>query len=126
MAQALWWHGEISAFRIEDVGEREHAFKAYRDGSGVGQSDLEGKSRFFKITGLKTDDLRSAVIHTRQKPGTSERRTCKTLGVTRSTQHYKSAPRDDDEGLRLALIRLAKQYGRYGYPLTGRRCLERI
>jgi len=115
MAQALWWHGEVSAFGIKGVGEREYASEADRDGSGIGQGDIEGKSGFFKTTGLKTDNLRCAVIHTRQKLGTSERRTCKTLGIARSTQHYKSAPKDDEEGLRLALIRLAKQYGRYGY-----------
>jgi len=38
------------------------------------------------------------------------------LGAARSTQRYKTAsPKDDDDSLRLALIRLAKQYGRYGY-----------
>jgi len=50
----------------------------------------------------------------RQKLGASERQTCRTLGVARSTQRYQSIPRDDDS-LRLALIRLAKRYGRYGY-----------
>jgi len=35
--------------------------------------------------------------------------------MARSSQQYKSRPRQDDDGLRLALIRLAKQYGRYGY-----------
>jgi len=34
--------------------------------------------------------------------------------VARSTQRYKASP-EDDESLRLALVRLAKQYGRYGY-----------
>jgi len=34
--------------------------------------------------------------------------------VARSTHQYRSAPQDDD-ALRLALIGLAKQYGRYGY-----------
>ena len=34
--------------------------------------------------------------------------------MARSTQRYKIAPKDD-EALRLAMIRLAKQYGRYGY-----------
>jgi len=115
MAQALWRYGEIPAFRIEGFGEREHASEANCHRSGAGQDYLEGKFGFFKTTGLKTDDLRCAVIHTRQKLGTSERRTCKTLGVARSTQHYKSVPKDDEEDLRLALIRLAKQYGRYGY-----------
>ena len=34
--------------------------------------------------------------------------------MARSTQHYRAVPKDDDR-LRLALIRLAKAYGRYGY-----------
>ncbi len=36
------------------------------------------------------------------------------IGLARSSLQYRSAPRDDD-ALRLAVIRLAKQYGRYGY-----------
>jgi putative transposase len=54
------------------------------------------------------------VIHTRQKLATSERRTCRVVGLARSSLHYQPANRDD-AALRLALIRLAKQYGRYGY-----------
>ena len=53
-------------------------------------------------------------MHARQKLGTSERRTCQVTGLARSTLQYQPAPKDDD-ALRLALIRLAKQYGRYGY-----------
>ena len=51
----------------------------------------------------------------RQKLATSERRTCKTVGMARSTQQYKARKAPDDEALRLDLIRLAKQYGYYGY-----------
>ena len=40
------------------------------------------------------------------------------IGVARSTLHYKPPPQDDDR-LRLALVRLAKQYGRYGYRKVG-------
>lgn len=54
------------------------------------------------------------MIHTRQKLRTSERRTCPTLGLARSTLQYRSTVHDDDT-LRRALIRPAKQYGRYGY-----------
>ena len=57
-------------------------------------------------------------MHVRQKLGTSERRTCREIGVARSTQQYKSKAQSDDD-LRLALIRLAKQYGRYGYRKVG-------
>jgi len=38
-----------------------------------------------------------------------------TVGVARSTQRYSTAEPKDDGSLRLALIRLVKQYGRYGY-----------
>ena len=54
----------------------------------------------------------------RQKLGTSERRSCDVIGVARSTQQYKPAEYNDDK-LRLALIRLAKQYGLYGYRKVG-------
>ena len=54
------------------------------------------------------------MIHTRQKLNTSERRTCAVLSVSRSSLHYKAKFQDND-ALRLAMIRLAKQHGRYGY-----------
>ena len=56
------------------------------------------------------------VIHARQKLGVSERRACSVTGISRSTMRYQGVPRDDD-ALRLDLIRLAKQYGRYGYRM---------
>ncbi|WP_446719152.1 IS3 family transposase [Halocynthiibacter sp. C4] len=58
--------------------------------------------------------MSQAVIHTRQRLNISERRTCAVLGRSRSSLHYQTKVRDD-EALRLAVIRLAKQYGRYGY-----------
>ncbi len=64
------------------------------------------------------DDLRGAVIQARQKLGTSERRTCQVLGIARRTLRYEVRAKDEDD-LRLALIRLAKQYGRYGYRKVG-------
>jgi putative transposase len=36
------------------------------------------------------------------------------MGLARSTKQYKVTPKDDD-ALRLAMIRLAKQYARYRY-----------
>ena len=67
------------------------------------------RKRFAEEAAL--DLLRQTVIHVRQKLDTSERRTCKMIGLARSTLRYQTTPKDDDE-LRLALIRLAKQYGR--------------
>ena len=72
----------------------------------TGQADFEREPWFFEAQGLTKDQQRQAVIHTRQKLNTSERRTCKVLGVARSTWNYKPA-QQDDEALRLAMIKLA-------------------
>jgi len=45
----------------------------------------------------------------------SERRACKVLGQHRSTQRKKPTKWASDEALTEAIIRLACQYGRYGY-----------
>ena len=58
--------------------------------------------------------MRQAIVHTRQKLNTSERRTCLLLGMSRFSFRYQARPNNDEE-VRLAMIRLAKQYGRYGY-----------
>ncbi|MGI9481366.1 MAG: IS3 family transposase [Hyphomicrobiales bacterium] len=55
------------------------------------------------------------MVHVRQKLATSERRTCRVVGVARSTMHYKAVSKDGEDALRLAMVRLAKQYRRYGY-----------
>ncbi len=50
----------------------------------------------------------------------SERRICRALGINRSMLRYVPQPRDDETPLRQAIIRLAAQYGRYGYrQITG-------
>ena len=68
----------------------------------------------FKAEGLTVDGLRQAVTHIRQKLNTSERRTCLVLRLSHFSLRYRERPTSDDE-LRVAMIRLAKQYGRYGY-----------
>lgn len=50
-----------------------------------------------------------------QRYGISERRACKALGVSRSVQRYEKRKADDEAQLRADIIRLAHQYGRYGY-----------
>jgi len=45
----------------------------------------------------------------------SERRACKVLGQTRSSQRYQETTDPWDEKLRAEIIRLASEYGRYGY-----------
>jgi hypothetical protein len=47
--------------------------------------------------------------------GHAERRICRALHVTRSSVRYVPQPRGDEAPLTQAVIRLASQYGRYGY-----------
>jgi len=47
--------------------------------------------------------------------GVSERRACRTLGQARSTQRRVPQPRADEAPLTEAVVRLAGEYGRYGY-----------
>jgi transposase InsO family protein len=55
------------------------------------------------------------VAHVRSRLGCSERRVCRALGIGRSTVRYVPQPRPDEGPLRQAVVRLAAQYGRYGY-----------
>ena len=45
----------------------------------------------------------------------SERRACRVLGQPRTTQRYAAMARSDENALTAAIVRLASQYGRYGY-----------
>ena len=47
--------------------------------------------------------------------GVSERRACRVLGQCRATQRYSPRKEEDEERLRSDVIRLASEYGRYGY-----------
>ena len=50
----------------------------------------------------------------------SERRACRVLGQTRSTQRYDRVVADDEARLRARIVELASEYGRYGYRrITG-------
>jgi hypothetical protein len=50
----------------------------------------------------------------------SERRVCRALGISRSSIRYLPQPRSDEGPLRASILRLASQYGRYGYrQITG-------
>ncbi|MDD3021922.1 MAG: IS3 family transposase [Alphaproteobacteria bacterium] len=58
---------------------------------------------------------REAVIYAQQKLGVTERRACAALGQSRGLQRRKKIRPDDEAALTADIIRLASQYGRYGY-----------
>ena len=63
---------------------------------------------------------RDAVALVRSKHRYSERRICRALGIGRSMLRYVPQLRHDETPLRQSIIRLAAQYGRYGYrQITG-------
>ena len=55
------------------------------------------------------------MVHLQDRLGISERRACHVVGQHRSTQRKPPQVREDEESLTEAIIRLATQYGRYGY-----------
>ena len=72
--------------RLKEVEkENQHLRRAVSDLT-LDKLVLKESLDFFKAESLTTTDLRQAVIHVRQKLGTSERRTCREIGVARSTQ----------------------------------------
>jgi transposase InsO family protein len=50
-----------------------------------------------------------------QRYGVSERHACSALGVHRSSLHRPPKRADDEDALTKDILRLAQQYGRYGY-----------
>ena len=54
-------------------------------------------------------------MHVRENYPISERRACDVLGQPRTTQRYQAITAPDENALTAAIIRLASQYGRYGY-----------
>jgi putative transposase len=55
------------------------------------------------------------VAYVRSRLGISERRACRVIGQPRATQRHRPARRGDEKYLRDEVIRLAREYGRYGY-----------
>ena len=53
--------------------------------------------------------------HAVEELGVSERRACRVLGQHRSTQRQVPTTPDDEAALTAEIIKLARQYGRYGY-----------
>jgi len=51
----------------------------------------------------------------------SERRACQLVCQPRGTQRYQPTQREDEDRLTQAIVSLASQYGRYGYPPQRRR-----
>ena len=58
---------------------------------------------------------RRCVEHLQSTLGVSERRACRVIGQHRSTQRKRPNGRAGEDALTKAIIRLAEQYGRYGY-----------
>ena len=54
-------------------------------------------------------------MHVRESLGVSERRSCRVIGQHRSTQRKRPQEKVDDELLTRDIIKLAREYGRYGY-----------
>ena len=54
-------------------------------------------------------------MHVRQSLGVNEHRSCRVIGQHRSTQRKRPQEKVDEELLTRDIIKLAREYGRYGY-----------
>ena len=64
---------------------------------------------------ISPDRKRKAVQQSIQAQDVSERRACRVVGQSRTTQQYNKRPADDEEYLTSRIIEQASRYGRYGY-----------
>jgi len=64
------------------------------------------------------------VDHVRSQLPVSERRACAVVGQSRATQRRQPKVRADEAALTEAIVRLASQYGRYGYRRIRRLLLD--
>ena len=55
------------------------------------------------------------MMHVKKELGFSERRICKVIKVHRSSFRYKPVSRDFDNKVKERVIKIASEYGRYGY-----------
>jgi transposase InsO family protein len=55
------------------------------------------------------------VRHAQHTLSVSERRACRVVGQCRATQQYLPTQPEDEDRLRIRVIALAREYGRYGY-----------
>ncbi len=64
---------------------------------------------------------RAGVKHAVETLGVSERFACRVLGQHRVTQRREPRTAGDEAALTADIIELARQYGRYGYPILAPR-----
>lgn len=63
---------------------------------------------------ISPDKRRQAVEQVQEVLDVSERRVCRVLGQSRSTQRYKKRVAKDEDILTSRIVALASEYGRYG------------
>ena len=103
-------------------GRPGQAAEATREGERPAQEDCGGKGAgSFDPEGscggklLSPARRRDAVEHVRRRLGVSERRACRVLKQSRTTQRYVPRQPDDEQVLTERIVNLAREYGRYGY-----------
>ena len=115
LAEGIRWRSDGSGKASEGTGAGERPVEEAGGRGGAGQGDSPG-SRFGKL--LSPANRLRTVEHVREAPGrdvVSERRACRVLGQSRSTQRRTAHVPDDEPHLVSRMIELASEYGRYGY-----------
>ena len=98
--------------KAQGNGERKYTAEEAGSRPLSGQCYSQGSPRK-KI--ISPDRKRQSVKQAIQILDVSERRACRVVGQSRTTQRYNKRPADDEDFLTSRIIELASRYGRYGY-----------
>jgi len=97
---------------LEEFREGEYPAEKISSRSFPGQCHPKGGIPGKLLSPSKRRKMVDTVLKT---PKVSERRACRVLGQTRTTQRHSPHTKDDEERLVARIIELATRYGRYGY-----------
>jgi putative transposase len=112
VAERIRGHEYSASQTIQRTGERERQVEKAGGRSFVGQCNFE---RGIGKKVISPDRKRKAIKQVIGVLDVSERKACRVLGQHRSTQRYAKQVADDEIALTERVIKLASQYGRYGY-----------
>ncbi|MEO0525558.1 MAG: IS3 family transposase [Pseudomonadota bacterium] len=100
------------AKRLKDLEKENARLKRLLADAELDKAILK-EAAFGKL--LSPERRRRFVDHVTDKLGVSQRRACRCVGQTRSTQWRKLKVSNDEPALTSAIVDLARKYGRYGY-----------
>ena len=112
VAKGVWGDEHNPGEKAKGTGKRKHEIEETGSRPFIGQCDSQGGALKKVISPARR---REAVRQVQEALEVSERRACRVIGQSRTTQRYNQRVPDDGERLTQRVVELAGEYGRYGY-----------